>query len=48
MFGLWICLIAVGGLMEGLLVITLVLTVIIKICHPEWSWKRCAQESTLI
>lgn len=48
MFEIMVVCAAVAGLMAALFAVTLVLTVIIKICHPHWSWKRCAKESTLI
>lgn len=40
--------IAMAILMAGLLGMTVLWTIGLKIAHPDWSWRKCAKRSTLI
>lgn len=44
-FMLALCLLILTG---GLVGITLLFTLIVKIRHPKWSWRKCARYTTLI
>jgi len=48
MVGLLFIAVALGLMMAMLLLITAAFTVVVKIYHPKWSWKRCAKYTTLI
>ena len=48
MFGMMVVLVAAGVLLAGLVGMTLLWTVAVKIKHPNWSWKKCARYTTLI
>ena len=47
-FELFVVCVAAGLLMAGLVLITVVWTVAVKLTHPHWSWRRCAKYTTLI
>lgn len=48
MFEMMIVLAALLVLMLGLVGITALWTVVVKVKHPKWSWTRCARYTTLI
>lgn len=48
MFGFLVAITAAVSLMGVLFLIAAAWTVIVKITHPDWSWKKCAQYTTLI
>lgn len=48
LFNVLILAVAMILLMAGLLGVTVLFTVIVKLRHPKWSWRRCAKYTTLI
>lgn len=49
-FGADLIILAVGIalMMAGLFAAVVIWTVIVKMRHPKWSWRRCAKYTTLI
>ena len=48
MFEMMVVMAAALVLMLGLVGITVLWTVAVKVIHPHWSWRRCARYTTLI